>query len=166
MEMITLWLIIGVFTIVAELHNPGLFYFLSLACGAGAALASCLMEQSIDIQVAWFVAIAAFAWTILKRIAHSKSIAPYYTTNADALIGKRAVVIERIVYPEKGYVKIGGEEWPAQLWVQRSVEPKASRSPDSLLGLAGSHGLVIEPGEYVEIMSVSGNHLVVKQITY
>lgn len=164
MEMITLWLLLIFFTITAELHNPGLFYFLSLSCGAVAALVSCLLMQTVDLQIAWFAAIAALAWVMLKRVAKSKRVAPYHTTNSDALVGKRAQVIEPISYPEKGYVKMGGEIWPAAVFVKRSIEPGSQREADSLLELAASGDLIIEVGEYVEVIAVVGNHLVVKRI--
>lgn len=149
----TYWLMLFFVTLVAELYNPGLFYFLSIACGASAAGLSALMFQTFDLQLAWFGAISALAWFVLKRIARSNRVAPYHQTNTDALLGKRALVTERIIYPDKGYVKVGGELWPARLALDEYTNQEDGKSTFQ----SGT----VDVGESVQVIRVVGNHLVV-----
>lgn len=64
----------------------------------------------------------------------------YYRTNADALIGKDALVIAAISSDAPGYVKVQGE-----LWLARSSHtylPIDSRA--RIVGVRGAH-VIVEP---------------------
>ena len=63
-------------------------------------------------------------------------------TNVRALVGKRATVIGLFDADKKGRVKVGGEEWVAQL----------------------EGDIAVALGEHVEIVDVRGNRVIVKPI--
>lgn len=97
------------------------------------------------VQIASLILLTCCACSVLYLMTKRQKIKPVYKTNVDALIGKEAIVLERIAYSTFepwGLVKVGGENWAA-----------GSLTGDS-----------IEPGEYVEIVDLIGCHLMVKKL--
>ena len=107
-----IWVAIGIICIIIEIFTPG-FLFLSFGVGAILTGLAALIIPSLTFQILTF-AIITFIVFILSRKFSKKLISNNYEeTNVKALIGKTGKVTQEIPANEKGYVKIGGEEWSA-----------------------------------------------------
>lgn len=89
------------------------FSMLSLAALAAAGAAG--LDQGFTVQVLVFVATAVLLLVVLRPIAlrKLKPAGEGERTNADALVGRTAVVL-REVTDRAGLVKLTGEEWTAR----------------------------------------------------
>ena len=96
-----------------EMLTLGLFLGpLSLAAVLAALVA--LGGGSVELQAAAFVAGSVAALAIVRPIARRHMRTPaHIRTGAAALIGQRAIVLEK-VDADGGLVKIGGEVWTAR----------------------------------------------------
>ncbi|MCQ2193873.1 MAG: NfeD family protein [Paludibacteraceae bacterium] len=114
MEMYVIWLIIAVVFTVLEICTTG---FAVLCFGIGAVFAAVASSFSgLTGQMVAFVIGSALSFVLVrpfvlrfltKRQAEVK-------TNADALVGKRAIVSETIdVVEHSGRVAIDGDDWKA-----------------------------------------------------
>lgn len=109
----TLWTIIAVLCLIIELGS-GDFFVTCFAIGALCALVATLVGLPLWVQVLVFAlcSVASIIFirpSLLKRI-HNRAERP---SNADALIGRKGLVIEAIIPGGSGYVKIDGDEWKA-----------------------------------------------------
>jgi len=111
--MFYLWLAIMLATLLLEMGHPGLFFFLSFACGSGAAALTAYLEWSLTSQIILFLLVTVLNIVFLKKIAH-KLHHPETRTNMQALIGNHALVIKTITPMVPGQVKINGEIWTAR----------------------------------------------------
>ncbi len=107
-----LWLCIAVVCLIIELTSFD-FYVTCFAIGAlggltGAAVGLPLWAQALLWALVSILSIC-FVRPILTRHLHKPS--RVRASNADALIGRRGVVIEAIRGGGYGYVKIDGDEW-------------------------------------------------------
>lgn len=89
--------------------------FVMLALAALAAAAAAGLDGSITVQVLTFVAVAALLLAVLRPVAlrKLKPAGEDERTNADALVGRTALVL-REVTDRSGLVKLTGEEWTAR----------------------------------------------------
>lgn len=137
-----LWMGIFLFTIILELSTPGLFLFFPFSCAALVAWISSEMGASISNQMLLFTSTASITFLlaqfVLKKINKTNE---YQKTNSDLLIGKKAMVTTPIIPPNKGYINVDGELWPA-----RSISDP------------------ITYGVVVEILSIHGAHVLVKPV--
>jgi membrane protein implicated in regulation of membrane protease activity len=131
-----LWVVIGAGFTFGELHTNA-FYLAPFAVGAAvAALVAATGAGGLVAVVAF--ALAALLFLVLLRpvvVRHRRTL-PSLRTGAAALVGQRALVIERIANREGlGTVKIGGEVWTARSFDEDEV---------------------IDPGERVEVVEIRG----------
>jgi len=136
--MIYLWLAITIGTLLLELGHPGLFLFLSFACGAGMACFAAFCQVSVAGQIAVFISVTGISLFLLRQWIHSlhhKEV-PF---NGAALQGKSGLVIKHIAPYVPGQVKINGEIW-------------AARTHDTCS---------FEPNTHVMVVRVSGSHVIV-----
>ena len=120
MDAWVLWLIAAVVLAVAEVLNTS-FYLFPFSIGAGGAALVALAGAGTPIAVVVFVLLTA---------------PPALRTGVAALVGREAVVLERIANDEGvGCVRLDGEVWTA-----RSYDEDA----------------VIEPGTRVHVMEIRG----------
>ncbi len=131
-----LWVIAaGVFGIGEMLTTS---FFLA-PFGVGAALAAMVALIGLGTPVSWVVFVVASMLTLglVRPIARSHlKMPPQIRTGAAALIGRQAVVLERIANHEGvGCVKIDGEVWTARAYDEDQV---------------------IEPGARVQVMEIRG----------
>ena len=144
MEGYLIWLIAAIVLVIVEILTAG-FGSICFAVGAGfAALAAGLGVESIAWQIAIFVAISLLTFIFLRPIVvrflekKSKDV----KTNADALVGRKGIVSERIdASQHTGRVAIDGDDWKA----------------------ISADGSVIEKGIEVEIVKLDSIILTVKQ---
>jgi membrane protein implicated in regulation of membrane protease activity len=136
MDSWVLWVVIACVFGFGELHTNGLF-LAPFALGALlAALLSVAGAGSLVVTVAFFAS-ALGVLLVLRPLAvkHRRST-PAIRTGTAALVGKPAVVLERIANHEgMGSVKIGGEVWTARAYDEDDV---------------------IETGQRVEVVEIKG----------
>jgi membrane protein implicated in regulation of membrane protease activity len=131
-----LWVIAACVFGVGEMLTTGFFL---APFSLGALLAAIVDAAGAGEAAAWIVFIVAslLALAVVRPIAraHLRN-PPLIRTGAAALIGKQAVVLERIANHEgEGCVKIEGEVWTA-----RSLDDDR----------------VIEPGTRVDVVDIKG----------
>jgi membrane protein implicated in regulation of membrane protease activity len=130
------WLVAACGLGIGEMHQGG-FYLAPFAAGAvGAAIVS-LLGVGFGLSVIVFAVVSAIVFATLRPVAkRHRRLGPAIRTGAAALIGKRAIVIERIANDEGvGCVKVDGEVWTARSYDEDEV---------------------IDAGERVEIVEIRG----------
>ena len=107
-----IWVAIGIICIIIEIFTPG-FLFLSFGVGAIITGLAALIIPSVAFQVLTFAVITLIVFLLSRKFSKKLISADYEETNVKALVGKTGKVTLEIPANEKGYVKIGGEEWAA-----------------------------------------------------
>lgn len=144
MDAYQIWLIVAFILVIVEICTAG-FGSICFAIGAGvAALAAGLGLESVTWQIVIFAAISLLTFIFLRPFVlkfidrKSKDV----KTNADALIGRKAVVSERIdASQHTGRVAVDGDDWKA----------------------VSEDGAVIEKGTTVEIIKLDSIIVTVKK---
>jgi membrane protein implicated in regulation of membrane protease activity len=136
MDAWILWLVAAVVLAVAEVMNTSLYLF-PFAIGAAGAAAAGLVGAGTPIALVVFAALTTVSFTTLRPIARRHlHVPPQIRTGTAALIGRRAIVLERIANDEGvGCVRIDGEVWTARSFDEDDV---------------------IEPGTRVQVMEIRG----------
>jgi len=129
------WAIVAVGLAVGEIFTPGLFFLGPIAVAAVVSAIVAAIGAGIAIQVAVFAGAALASLAVLRPLARAHlRMPPALRTGTAALVGARAVVLQR-VDDQGGRIKLGGEEWSARSYV-----------PDQ----------VFEPGARVEVAEIQG----------
>ena len=137
-----LWLIIMVVLIVIEGITLGLTT-IWFAGGALIAWIAALCHAPVFVQIILFVVVSVVLLIFTRPIALRYFNKDRIKTNADALIGKQAIVITPINnLMGTGTVSIHGQEWTA-------------RTSDD--------NIVIEEGAIVTVLSIAGVKLIVEE---
>jgi membrane protein implicated in regulation of membrane protease activity len=137
MDVWVIWLAAACLLGVGEIHRGG-FYLGPIALGTGAAALVSLLDVGVLLSVLVFALTSGIAFAALRPVADRNGRLPSsIRTGAAALIGRRAMVLERIANDEAvGCVKIDGGE----VWTARSYEEDE----------------VIDVGERVEVVEIRG----------
>jgi membrane protein implicated in regulation of membrane protease activity len=132
-----LWVVAACILGIGEMHTGGL-YLLPFAVGAGLAAVVSVLGVGLPLVVLVFVLASALAFGGLRPIARRhRRLPPAIRTGAAALVGHRAMVLERIANDEGvGCVKIDNGE----VWTARSYDEDE----------------VINVGERVEVVEIRG----------
>ena len=130
------WLVAACLLGIGEMHQGG-FYLAPFAIGAALAAVVSLLGVGALLSALLFVAASGVVFGTLRPVARRhRRLPPSIRTGAAALVGKPAIVIERIANGEGvGCVKIDGEVWTAR-----------SYDEDEL----------IDAGERVEVVEIRG----------
>jgi membrane protein implicated in regulation of membrane protease activity len=136
MDAWILWLVAACVLGVMEMHQGG-FYLAPFAVGAGLAAAMGLLGVGVALSAVVFLISSGIVFGTLRPVARRhRSIPPAIRTGAAALVGRKAIVIERIANDEGvGCVKIGGEVWTARSFDEDQI---------------------FDPGERVEVVEIRG----------
>ena len=115
MDVWIIWLIAAGVLGVGEMHQ-GAFYLAPFALGAALAAVVSLLGAGAALSAVVFVAASAVVFATLRPVARRhRQLPPAIRTGAAALVGRPAIVLERIANDEGvGCVKIGGEVWTAR----------------------------------------------------
>jgi membrane protein implicated in regulation of membrane protease activity len=115
MDAWVIWLVAGCVLGVAEMHQGG-FYLAPFALGAFVAAVVGVAGAPIFAAVAAFAAVSLLSLGVLRPVAQRhRRLPPPIRTGAAALVGHKALVLERISNDEGvGCVKIDGEVWTAR----------------------------------------------------
>ena len=134
------WVILAVALAAGEVLTLGFF----LGAVAIAALVAAVVALAVPLwlQIVVFIAASLASLGLLRPIAkaHLKTPAALRTGTA-ALIGQRAIVLER-VDSRGGQVKIGGEIWTARTYMEDAVLEPGTRC--DVLKIEGATALVSE----------------------
>ena len=140
-----IWLLIAAVFVVIEIFTSGFAVAcFSVGCVFGAILAACdlsLTWQIVAFAIGTFLAFVFIRPFVMKYL-DKKTNDSGVKTNMDNIIGKTAMVTERIEEGGYGRVKIDGDDWKAQT----------------------SNGSAIEVGEKVKIESYESIILIVKKL--
>jgi membrane protein implicated in regulation of membrane protease activity len=134
MEEWVWWMITAGVLAVGEILTLG-FFLGPVAIAAAAAAIVALAGAGLAIQWVVFIAVSVASLLVLRPIARRHIRTPgRLRTGAAALVGSRAVVLER-VDGDGGQVKIGGEIWSARAYDEDHA---------------------FEPGTRVEVLKIDG----------
>ncbi len=129
------WALVAVGLAAGEVFTPGLFFLGPVALAAVAATIVAAAGLGVAVQLIVFVAGSVATLAFLRPVARRHVHLPAITrTGTDALVGQRALVLQR-VDANGGRVRIGGEEWSARAYVD---------------------DVVYEPGQRVEVVKIEG----------
>lgn len=141
--MFWVWIIILVLTVIFEILTTDLTsMWFSLGAFAALLLNLFVKDNLWWLQVVIFAVVAIVCIIFFKPLLKKKMMNQKAKTNIDALINKTVVVVEPIAPNSPGTIKTEGIEWTAVT------------ETDSF-----------EPGDLVEIVSVSGNTFTVKKLS-
>jgi len=131
-----LWLVIAVAFGIGEMLTNG-FFLAPFAFGGALAAVAAAVTSSGAVSLAVFVVSSLLVLLFVRPVARRHlTSGPGLQTGSAALVGKRAVVLERIANSEGvGCVRIDGEVWTARAFDEDEV---------------------IEPGRSVHVMAIKG----------
>ncbi len=124
MELWVLWIVLAVILAIGEMVTLGLF----LAPFAGGALLAApvaALGAGVVGSGAVFLVVSVLLFWVLRPIARAhRRTPPALRTGTAALVGRDAIVLERIANDEAvGVVKIDGEVWTARAYAEEIIEP-------------------------------------------
>jgi membrane protein implicated in regulation of membrane protease activity len=129
-----IWAIAAGALAAGEIMTLGLFLG-PIAVAAALAAIVAAAGVGVELQVAVFAVAAVASLAVIRPIALRHMRTPgRLRTGTAALVGTRAVVLER-VDADRGQVKIGGEVWTARAYDEDDV---------------------FEPGARVDVMKIDG----------
>jgi membrane protein implicated in regulation of membrane protease activity len=137
MDAWIIWLVAACALGVGEMHQGG-FYLAPFAVGAALAAVVGLLGVGAGLGAVVFLLTSGIVFATLRPVAQRhRRLPPAIRTGAAALVGRPAIVLERIANDEGvGCVKIdGGEVWTARSYDQDEV---------------------IDAGERVEVVEIRG----------
>jgi len=131
-----LWVAIAFAFGVGEMLTNG-FFLAPFAFGGAVAALTAAVTSSGAASLVMFVVSSMLVLLFVRPIARRHMVSgPALQTGSAALVGKRAVVLERIANNEGvGCVRIDGEVWTARAFDDEEV---------------------IEPGKSVHVMAIKG----------
>jgi membrane protein implicated in regulation of membrane protease activity len=137
MDIWVIWLVAACVLGVGEMHQGG-FYLAPFALGAALAAVVSLLGVGALLSGIVFVVASGMVFGTLRPVARRhRRLPPSIRTGAAALVGRPAVVLERIANGEGvGCVRIDGGE----VWTARSYDEDE----------------VIDAGERVEVVEIRG----------
>jgi membrane protein implicated in regulation of membrane protease activity len=139
-----IWLIVAIVLIIIEICTAA-FGSICFAIGAGIAALAAGLGAGLTWQIVIFAVVSLLTFIFLRpfvlKFMDSKS--KDVKTNADALVGRKAVVSERIdASQQTGRVAVDGDDWKA----------------------VTADGSIVEKGAAVEIIKLDSIILTVKPL--
>ena len=144
MEAWHIWVIVALVFVIVEIFTTGFAVMcISFGCLFGAAVS--LFELDVKWQLLAFAVGTVLAFLTVRPLVYKffYKKGQEVKTNAEALVGRRAIVTERVgdeMHP--GRVKVDGDDWKA---ISLDAEP-------------------IEVGDTVEIIAINSIIVTVKKI--
>ncbi len=138
---VAFWIIFGVILMVIEIFTPTFFIFWFGLGSLAAAIVAYFYENTL-FELLTFVIVSGILVLSTRKLAKKITGEEVRSINVDEIVGKEAVVIEKIDNRQsKGVIKIGGDMWRA---------------------ISYDDDVTFEQGEFVIIEKVEGAHVVVK----
>jgi membrane protein implicated in regulation of membrane protease activity len=122
MDAWIIWVVAGCLLGVGEMHTGG-FFLAPFAVGALVAALVSLAGVGLPLALVVFLLVSLLVLAGLRPLAHRhRHLPPAIRTGAAALVGRNAVVLERIANQEGvGCVRIDGEVWTARSYDEDEV---------------------------------------------
>lgn len=115
MEVYQIWLVVAIVLVILEIATAG-FGVICFAIGAGFAALAAGLGACVTWQIVIFAIVSLLMFIFLRPVVirfierKSKDV----KTNADALVGRKGIVSERIdATQHTGRVAIDGDDWKA-----------------------------------------------------
>ncbi|MGB9615661.1 MAG: NfeD family protein [Fervidobacterium sp.] len=141
LSSVAFWIIFGIVLMIIEILTPTFFVFWFGLGSLAAAVVAYFYENTL-FELLTFVVVSGILVLSTRRLAKKITGEEVRSINVDDIIGKEAIVIERVDNKHsKGVVKVSGDLWRA-----------VSHDDD----------VTFEQGEFVIIERVEGAHVVVK----
>ena len=143
MDAWVIWLVVAVVLGVAEVLNLS-FYLFPFAIGAAAAAVVGLAGGGLAVELITFAVLTGVSFTVVRPIARRHiNMPPQLRTGTAALVGRTAIVTERIANDEAvGQVRIDGEVWTARAYDEDDVIEAGTRV--QVIQIRGATALVSE----------------------
>ncbi len=141
MSMTAVWTLILVVSIVIEMMTIDLVS-IWFSVGAVVALVCNLLGLNETGQIIIFIIVSLICIIASRPIVKKYFKGNIVRTNLDRVIGKHCLVTETITPDQKGEVKVMGNLWSA----------------------TSLNNEVITAGQYAEVLSIEGAHVVVKKL--
>lgn len=139
--MFFVWIMIMIIAVIIEISTTDLTSFWFAIGAIGALISNLFLHNDlIPVQVSIFALISIICIFTLRPLIKKRMNSPKIATNADALIGQKVIVLSKIELNHSGIVKADGIEWTA---ITKSDE--------------------FEPGDFVKIVQIEGNTLLVEK---
>ena len=136
-----IWVLVAVALAAGEVATLG-FFLGAIALAALLAALVAVIGAGVELQLGAFIVGSLASLAIVRPIAKAHLRTPaQLRTGTAALIGSRAVVVER-VHSEGGRVRIGGEVWTARPLDEDQVLEEGARV--DVLKIEGATALVSE----------------------
>ena len=140
--LIVFWLVLAIVFAAVELATVGLVS-IWFAAGAFAALLVAVLHGNLILQVIVFRAVSSVLLVSTRSWAKKYLNSKIQKTNVDSVIGEKTRLTERVSnLDQTGKAVVLGQEWTAR---------------------AAHDNEIIEQGELVEVVAVSGVKLIVKR---
>lgn len=141
--MVIIWAVVFVAALIAEIFSEALVS-VWFCVGAVVALGvSFIPGMPFWGSIIVFVGVSALSFLIIRPLVKDKLFRLHAKTNVDSMIGRKGLVTKKITTFEKGEVKVDGVLWSA---IKKESEED------------------IEVGKIVEVISIHGNKLFVKEV--
>lgn len=141
--LIVFWLVLAIVFAAVELATVGLVS-IWFAAGAFAALLVAVLHGNLILQVIVFLAVSIVLLVSTRSWAKKYLNSKIQKTNVDSVIGEKTRLTERVSnLDQTGKAVVLGQEWTAR---------------------AAHDNEIIEQGELVEVVAVSGVKLIVKRL--
>lgn len=143
MDEWVIWLLLGMLFAVGEMATTG-FFLAPFAGGAFAAAFLAGVGLGSGAAIAGFLVVTVVLLLFVRPVArrHLK-VPPQLRTGTAALVGKDALVLERIANDEGvGCVRIDGEVWTARSYDEDRTIPAGARV--QVMEIRGATALVTE----------------------
>ena len=143
MEAWVIWLVAACALAVGEMLTLG-FFLAPFAVGALLAMLVALAGGGGAVQLVAFLGVAGVTFALVRPVARRHlNTPPQIRTGTAALVGRPAVVLERIANDEGvGCVKIDGEVWTARAFIDDEVIEAGARV--QVMQIRGATALVSE----------------------
>ena len=140
--LIVFWLVLAIVFAAVELATVGLVS-IWFAAGAFAALLVAVLHGNLILQVIVFLAVSIVLLVSTRSWAKKYLNSKIQKTNVDSVIGEKTRLTERVSnLDQTGKAVVLGQEWTVR---------------------AAHDNEIIEQGELVEVVAVSGVKLIVKR---
>jgi membrane protein implicated in regulation of membrane protease activity len=133
------WMIAAAALAAGEVATLG-FFLGAVALAALPAAAAAAVGAPLSVQLIVFILCSVASLAVIRPVARRHlNTPPAIRTGTAALVGARAVVLDR-VHSDGGRVKIGGEEWTARPYDEDEVYEEGARV--EVLKIEGATALV------------------------
>ncbi len=110
---VAFWIVFGVVLMVIEIFTPTFFIFWFGIGSLAAAVVAYFYENTL-IELLTFIVVSGVLVLLTRKLAKKLTGEEVRSINVDEIIGKEAIVIERIDNIKgKGVVKVNGDMWRA-----------------------------------------------------